>query len=228
MKVLVRMLSPVLMLLLAASCFGQETSLVEKRLTDVLKETYGTKEMQVKLESIPAHLKQGIKVKAVSVHKVPEIGGKGLAVVEFEGEDRKLRVSYVAFRVYEKKKLFYTKRALSKGSPVSPDDLGSKETYISESELIYPKDSQDVIGKILKKDVAAGTVLTTLILDSPQVIRRGEMVTIIGENKLLLVKTKGKAEEPGRVGERIRVRNLSSDREVVGRVADNGTVIVEF
>jgi len=30
------------------------------------------------------------------------------------------------------------------------------------------------------------------------------------------------------VGERIRVKNLSSDREVVGRVTSNGTVIVEF
>jgi flagella basal body P-ring formation protein FlgA len=81
---------------------------------------------------------------------------------------------------------------------------------------------------VLKKDVAPGTVLTTLIIDSPQVVHRGEMITIVGENTQLLVKAKGKAEEPGRVGERIRVKNLSSDREVVGRVAGNGTVIVEF
>ena len=84
--------------------------------------------MQVKLESIPAHLKQEIKVKSVSLQKVPDIEGKGLAVVEFEGEDGRPRVSYVSFRVYEKRKLFYAKKALSKGSPVSADDLGSKET----------------------------------------------------------------------------------------------------
>ena len=85
-----------------------------------------------------------------------------------------------------------------------------------------------MVGKVLKKDVAPGAVLTMLILDSPQVIRRGETVTIVGENKQLVVRTKGKAEDSGRVGEKIRVKNLSSDREVVGRVADNGTVIVEF
>jgi flagella basal body P-ring formation protein FlgA len=197
-------------------------------LTSLLEEAYGPRDMQVKLDGIPPLLKQDIKVRSVNVYTMPEVGGKGLAIMEFEGKDGKLRASYLPFRVYEKNKLFYTKRALPKGSQISADDLGSKETYASESELVYPKDLRDVVGKVLKKDVAPGTVLTTLIIDSPQVIHRGEMITIVGENTQLLVKAKGKAEEPGKVGERIRVKNLSSDREVVGRVAGNGTVIVEF
>ncbi len=228
MKILPALVPLVLFVLSNTLCFGQQASVVEKRLADLLKETYGAREMQVKLDGIPAHLKQEIKVRSVNIQKMPEIEGKGLAVVEFEGEDGRPRVSYVSFRVYEKKTLFYTKKALSKGSPVSADDLGSKESYISENGLIYPKELRDVVGKVLKKDVAPGAVLTMLILDSPQVIRRGETVTIVGENKQLVVRTKGKAEDSGRVGEKIRVKNLSSDREVVGRVADNGTVIVEF
>jgi flagella basal body P-ring formation protein FlgA len=214
--------------LFAATCCAQQASLVETKLADLLKEAYDTREMQVRLESVPAHLKQEIRVKSVKVHSMPDVGGKGLAIVEFAGEDGRLRTSYVPFRVYQKKKLFYMKRALLKGSPVSADDLGSKETYISENDLIYPEDLQDVAGKVLKRDVAPGMVLTTLILDSPQVIRRGEMVTIVAENRQLLVKAKGRAEEPGKVGERIRVKNLSSDREVAGRVASDGTVVIEF
>ncbi|HUJ88812.1 MAG TPA: flagellar basal body P-ring formation chaperone FlgA [Syntrophorhabdales bacterium] len=228
MKILLIAVSLVLFFLSNGACFGQQTAVIEKRLTDLLKETYGAKDMQVKLDSIPPLLKQNIKVRSVNVYTMPEVGGKGLAVMEFEGEDGKLRSSYLPFRVYEKNKLFYTKRALPKGSPLSADDLGSKEAYASESELIYPKDLRDVVGKVLKKDVAPGTVLTTLLIESPEVIHRGEMVTIVGENTQLLVRTKGKAEEPGRMGERIRVKNLSSDREVVGRVAGNGTVNVDF
>ena len=228
MKILLTSVSLVLFVLLTAVCFGQETALVEKRLTELLKEPYGTKDIEIRLEGIPTHLKGHVKVRSVNVHKMPEVEGKGLALVEFEGDDKRLRIAYIPFRVYEKKKLFYMKKALSKGSPVSTDDLGSKEAYISENELIYPKDLQDVAGKILKRDVAPGMVLTTLILDSPQAIRRGETVTIIGENKQLLVKTKGKAEEAGKVGEKIRVKNLSSDREVVGRVTGDGMVTVEF
>ena len=228
MKILPALVPLVLFVLSNTPCFGQQASIVEKRLTEMLKEAHGAREMQVKLDGIPAHLKREIRVRSVNIQKMPEIEGKGLAVVEFEGEDGRPRVSYVPFRVYEKKTLFYMKRALAKGSPVSADDLGSRETYVSENELVYPKELRDVVGKVLKKDVAPGAILTTLILDSPQVIRRGETVTIIGENNLLVVKTKGKAEDCGRVGEKIRVKNLSSDREVVGSVADNGTVVVEF
>ena len=147
MKILLALVFLVLLGLSNTLCFGQQATVVEKRLTDLLKETHGTRDMQVKLESGPAHLKQGTKVKSVNIQKMPEIEGKGLAVVEFEGEDGRPRVSYVPFRVYEKKTLFYMKRALSKGSPISADDLGSRETYVSENELIYPKEPRDVLGR---------------------------------------------------------------------------------
>ena len=228
MRILLVVASLVLFFLSGAVCSGQQTAVVEKRLKGLLEEAYGPGDKQVKLDGVPSLLKQNIKVRSVSVYTMPDAGGKGLALMEFEGEDGKLRSSYIPFRVYEKKKLFYAKRALPKGSPISADDLGSKEQYISENEFIYPKDLQEVVAKVVKRDVPPGTVLTTLMLDSPQVVRRGEMVTLVAENRQLLVKARGKAEDPGKVGERIRVKNLSSDREVVGRVAGDGTVIVEF
>jgi flagellar basal body P-ring formation protein FlgA len=236
MKIVLTAVSLVLFVLWAGASFGQQAAtqattqavIIEKKLTDTLKEAYATEGMQVKLEGVPGHLKQHVRIKSVNVHKMPEVDGKGLAFVEFEGEDGKVRNSYIPFRVYEKKKLFYAKRALPKGTAVSVDDLGTKETYISENDLIYPKDPQDVAGKVLKRDVGPGMVLTMLILDNPQVVHRGETVTVVVENTQLLVRIKGKAQEPGRVGEKIRVKNLATDRELVGKVTDNGTVIVEF
>jgi flagellar basal body P-ring formation protein FlgA len=228
MKILITILSVALFLAGGVPSSGQEASLIEKNLADMLKEAHGRPNVQVKLESIPAHLKQQVKIKSVSLHKVPDATGKGLAIVEFEGEDGRLRASYVPFRLYEKKKLFYAKKALSKGSALRLDDLGSRETVVGDSDLIYPKDAEDVVGKVVKKDVAVGTVLTNQILESPQVIRRGELVTIVGQSSQLFVRAKGKAEEPGRLGERIRVKNLSSGREVIGTVSDNRTIFVDF
>ncbi len=228
MKIVLSLVPLILFVLSNAPCLGQQAPVIEKRLAELMNVAYNTRDVQIRLESVPAHLKQEIKVRSVNIQKMPEIDGKGLAFVEFEGDDGRPKASYVPFRVYEKKRLFYVKRALPKGSPVSADDVGSRETYISENELVYPNELKEIIGKVLRKDVASGAVLTTLILDSPQVVRRGEMVTIVGENRQLVVRTKGKAEDSGRVGEKIRVKNLSSDREVVGRVADDGTVVVEF
>src|SRR5271157_587069 len=167
MKTLLIVVSLVLFFLSNGACFGQQTAVVEKRLKGLLEETYGPKDILVKLDGIPSLLKQNIKVRSVSVYAMPDAGGKGLAFMEFEGKDGKLRISYIPFRVYEKKKLFYMKRALPKGSPVSADDLGTKETYVSENDLIYPNDLHDVAGKVLKRDITPGIVLTTLILESP-------------------------------------------------------------
>ena len=228
MKISLIAASLVLFILFTGSSFGQQTAVVEKRLADLLKEAYGPRDMQVKLDGAPSLLKQNIKVKSVNMHTMPDVAGKGLAVIEFDGEDGKPRTTYIPFRIYEKKTVFYATKSLPRGTPVSADDLGSKETYISENDLIYPDHLHDVTGKVLKRDVAPGVILTTLMLDNPQVIHRGETVTMVVENKELLVSTKGKAQEPGKVGEKIRVKNLTTDRELVGKVANDGTVIVEF
>ncbi len=218
----------IFLMLSATGSLAEQVTAVENKLGDLLKEGYDARDIHVKLESAPAQLKQHVRIRSVTINTMPDIAGKGLVLVDFEGEDRKVRSSYVPFRVYEKKKVFYAKRALQRGTSVLADDIASKESYVSENGLLYPNDLQELSGKVLKRDVAPGTFLTTAMLDSPQVIRRGEMVTIMIENSQILVKAKGKAEEPGRVGDKIRVKNLSSDREIVGRVADNGSVVVEF
>ena len=228
MRVLTPIISAVLLLTVTAFSAGEETSLVEHQIAAMLKGAYGRPNAQVKLESVPAHLKQHVRIKSVNLHKVPDVAGKGLAIVEFEGEDGRLRTSYVPFRVYENKRLFYVKKAMARGNTLMTEDLGSQERVVGEGELIYPGDEDDVVGKVLKKNVAAGTVLTNQMLDSPRVIRRGGLVTIVGQSGPLFVKARGKAEEPGRLGDKIRVKNLSSGREVVGTVADDGTIIVEF
>lgn len=217
-----------LLFFFAAFAFGQEATVVEKRLAEILKDGYGRTGVYVKLDGAPAHLKQANRIRTVNLHKVPDVSGKGLATVEFEAEDGSVRTSYVPFKVFETRKLFYAKRAMTKGSAIGPEDVESKETSVSHSELVYPKDLEALLGKVLKKDVAAGTVLTNGMVDSPQVIRKGEMVTMIGENRMLSVRAKGKAEEPGRVGDRIRVRNLSSGREVYGTVTEGRVVTVDF
>ena len=217
-----------LIFLLAGVAFGQQSTLVEKRLTELLKNEYGRTGARVKLDGVPAHLKQAARIRSVKLHKVPDISGKGLAIVEAEAEDGLVRASYVPFKVFETRTLFYAKRAMTRGSSIGIEDVDSKETTVSHSDLVYPKDLEGLLGKVLKRDVVAGTVMTNTILDSPQVVRKGEMVTIVGESKLLSVRTKGKAEEPGRLGDRIRVRNLSSGREVFGTVTEGRVVTVDF
>ena len=48
------------------------------------------------------------------------------------------------------------------------------------------------------------------------------------ENKNLYVRAKGKALEKGRMGDSIRVKNMSSDREIIGKVVSGNKILVSF
>jgi flagella basal body P-ring formation protein FlgA len=56
------------------------------------------------------------------------------------------------------------------------------------------------------------------------VIKRNQNVVIRIERPLLMVTAIGKAMNDGRTGEYIRVRNLNSQRIILARVKEDGTV----
>jgi flagella basal body P-ring formation protein FlgA len=92
----------------------------------------------------------------------------------------------------------------------------------------YPASIEDVIGKVLKKDVPMNTIVANQMLEEPVAVQRGEIVNVIAENKKLLIQSKGKMIDKGRVGDMVRVKNISSGREITGRVTANNAVTVDF
>lgn len=87
---------------------------------------------------------------------------------------------------------------------------------------------EEVAGLRAKRAIAAGTVLTPALLDSPPLVRRGEMVKLVAGNESFQITAMGEARRDGRKGEQIPVLNLSSRREVFGRVVEPGVVRVEY
>jgi flagella basal body P-ring formation protein FlgA len=59
-------------------------------------------------------------------------------------------------------------------------------------------------------------------------VRRGKMVLLIGESKRLLIKTQGKALENGRLGDVIKVKNITSGKVVHATVTGENTVKVDL
>jgi flagellar basal body P-ring formation protein FlgA len=103
-----------------------------------------------------------------------------------------------------------------------------KETHLGGSSAQYVTQQEDLEGKIFKKDLSGGTILTVQHVEERVLVNRGELVSIVVENGNLVARTKGKALEKGKIGDSIRVRNVSSGREVVGLVTGNGTVAVKL
>lgn len=209
--------------------FSQDESAVEKRLTSFIRDFYGKEEhVQVKLTNIPAFAKGGkVKVKSVNFAKVPDVQGDGLCLVEVEGKDVKERSVYVAFKVYKKKVLYMLHQTLKRGDVVKEEDVAEKEAYLTGS-VAYPSSRSEVVGRKVRKDLQAGTVLTPQVLEEQILVKSGDVVSIVAENQRLVVNANGKALDRGKLGETIRVKNMTSGKEILGRVTGSNTVTVEF
>ncbi len=89
-------------------------------------------------------------------------------------------------------------------------------------------DLEDVVGKRALRAINPSEVLRTDLIELPPLVKRNDIVTIVAETGALRVSTKGEVKENGRRGDRIRVVNLDSKKEVFARVLDPTTVRVEF
>jgi flagellar basal body P-ring formation protein FlgA len=206
----------------------EETSAMERRLTSFIKEFYGNEDdIQVKFINIPPTLNGKARVKNINFTKVPDAQGDGICLVEMEGKEMKERNVYVAFKVYKKKRLFVLKHGAKRGDLLTAADLSEKETHLT-GPTQYPSSRAEVVGKRLRKDTAAGTVMTPQLLEDQILVKNGDVVSIVAENPRLLINANGRALDKGRLGETIRVKNLTSGKEILGKVTGGNTVSVEF
>jgi len=88
--------------------------------------------------------------------------------------------------------------------------------------------AQDILDKRVTKSLLSGTVLRTDIVELPPLVKRGDIVTVKAVSGALQVTTLGKAKNNGHQGERIKIVNIDTQKEVYGYVVDTKTVHVVF
>ena len=71
-------------------------------------------------------------------------------------------------------------------------------------------------------------VLRKSLIQPPPLVRKGERVIMLVENPQFRIVTWGEVKDDGRKGEQVKIVNLSSKKEVIGRVLNAGTVLIEY
>jgi flagella basal body P-ring formation protein FlgA len=209
--------------------FSQDQSPIQAKLTQFIKKLYNEDEsIKVSFGNIPAHLQGKANVMNISFARLPDAKGEGLCLVELEKQNNHGKNVYVPFRVIKSATVFALTENRKKGDIIKRDLIAPRNTTLREKGTIYPSRYGDIEGKVLKKDIAAGTIITYQMIDAPVLIQKGETVNIVAENGKLIVQTKGRALEKGKMGDSIRVKNTTSDREILGKVVDGSTVSVSF
>ncbi|MGD8562212.1 MAG: flagellar basal body P-ring formation chaperone FlgA [Desulfarculaceae bacterium] len=156
------------------------------------------------------------------------LSGRVPANVEVLVEGRKMAQTRVTGRVDIYGMVVVASRALPRRHVIQPDDIEVVRTKLSEINGDIASDPEDLVGLRTRTPLAANDPLILTRLERAPLIRRGEVVTMICTGKGLRVTAKGRAEQTGFKGGRIRLVNLASKRQVYGTVLDSGTVRVQF
>jgi flagella basal body P-ring formation protein FlgA len=157
-------------------------------------------------------------------------GGKrlGNVTVGLRCEAPKSWSLYVQAQVQQLAPVVVTGRPLSRGEVLGLQDVELVGHDLARLHSGYYGAPDEVAGMVMKRSVKAGMVLTPALLKPQLLIKRGEKVTILADTGAVQVRMEGKALMDGARGQVIRVRNLSSKREVEAAVVAPGIVQVRL
>ncbi|WPL19769.1 Flagella basal body P-ring formation protein FlgA precursor [Thiorhodovibrio winogradskyi] len=115
---------------------------------------------------------------------------------------------------------------ISRGRLITPADVKLERRETGGILTGYFEDLSDAVGMQARRSVRPGTVLNDSHLKTPLWVERGQLVQLLSETTGIRVSMSGEALEDGGAGDRIRVRNRSSQRELEGVIQSPGVVRV--
>ncbi|MGR8919828.1 MAG: flagellar basal body P-ring formation chaperone FlgA [Gammaproteobacteria bacterium] len=163
---------------------------------------------------------------ALATRNVHAGRSRGPMSVEVRCAGAKPWVLYVPVEVVRFGEVVVTRRPVSRGQPITTEDLGLERRRLGARHADYFAEPQHAVGQIAIRSLAAGQVVSRSQLRPRQLVRRGDQVVLSSDGKAVTVRVKGEALEDGAAGERISVLNLSSERVVQGVVTASGEVVV--
>jgi len=201
---------------------------IKMTLENYIKGYYKDKDILVMLNNFPRDVKEGNILHEISFSSIPDNTGRGVCMVKITTTKKRDKTFLVSFRVIEKKLFFVARHNINKGDTINSEDIERKETYSRQDMRYALSAKEEIIGKVAKGHVRAGTIINQQTIEEKIVVQRGEIVTVVAEKKGIYVQTKGKALDKGRMNDIIRIRNEQSGRNVAGRIVAAGTVKIDI
>ncbi|ELR67070.1 Flagellar basal-body P-ring formation protein FlgA [Photobacterium marinum] len=124
--------------------------------------------------------------------------------------------------------LVVAKQTISRRQLIKLDDLSLKRSNIAYLRRNYFTSPDDLIGQTSRRKIIAGKIISPKMVESPQLVQRNEEVIIEATYGAMTARMKGIALESGAKGNTIRVRNLSSNKEVFATVTGKQRVRTTF
>ena len=150
-----------------------------------------------------------------------------LLPLEISVDGRPFRVVWITADVRIYATVMQAARALSFGTVVTGDDIRPARIEVSDPRAAYVRSAEAATGKVLRRRLKSGELITEDALSDPLVVRSGDTVRLRLEKPNIRVVILARAEQDGRMGQSIRVRNLEFAHVLKALVVGPGEVLIQ-
>lgn len=131
---------------------------------------------------------------------------------------------YVPVRISDLRPVVVLAQAVAHGETLDTRHLTMQTRDVATLPFGYFSSLDEATALEARRALPAGAVLTPNDARPPQLVKRGQSVTLIGRSGGIEVRAEGIAMGNGARGERVRVRNAGSKRIVEGVITADGVV----
>ena len=125
---------------------------------------------------------------------------------------------YVPVRITRHIEVLIATRPLPRGVALTEEAIRRAPRDPADLSGAWYTEPRQLLGLETRRAIRAGEVFSPQLVTSARLIRRGQELILFATTGAMTVTMKGKALEDGVEGDIVRVRNLSSNRVVEGRV----------
>ena len=134
---------------------------------------------------------------------------------------------YVSAQIKVIQDVVVTRRALSADHVLTKDDIKLAPRDIASLRKGYLTDASALIGQQLKSPLPMGSIVEARQFKSQTLVHRGDLITLVAAVGNMEVRVRGEALANAGLGQRVKVKNSSSEKVVEGIVDAAGVVRIK-
>jgi flagellar basal body P-ring formation protein FlgA len=155
-------------------------------------------------------------------------GGLFPATLVFSVDGREFKRVKITARVDLYADVVAAKRYLQRHHEIEEKDVQIVRRNLTSLPPDVLADTKDVVSMRTTSSINSQEVLRKSLIQPPPLVRKGERIMMLVENDRFRIVTWGELKDDGRKGEQVKIVNLSSRKEVIGRVLSSGAVMIEY
>ncbi|WP_411850951.1 flagellar basal body P-ring formation chaperone FlgA [Stenotrophomonas sp. LGBM10] len=133
---------------------------------------------------------------------------------------------FVPVKVRRNQQVLVLNRGIAAGEVLAAADITTAQRDVARIAGAALADPQVAIGRVARRTLSAGSLLSANDLVAQRLVRRGDSVALVSRRGGVEVRVAGRAMADAGEHERVSVENLSSRKIVQGTVDASGDVLV--